>query len=131
VSRRRQWAQWRDTLRGRRAPELGYRIVIAVVGLLVLVVSIIVMPVPGIFVGLGILATEFDWARRLLAYMLARYEAVMAWFRSQASWVRALGVAVVAVVVVTALWLSGVVGWSASLFGVERSWLRSPIGLGA
>ncbi len=70
---RRRWARWRDRLRERRDADFVYRIVVGVVGLAVLGVGILAIPYPGpgwaiVFVGLAILATEFDWARRLLAY---------------------------------------------------------------
>lgn len=92
----RRWARWRDRLRERRAADLVYRIAVGVVGLLVLAVGILAIPYPGpgwaiVFVGLAILATEFDWARRLLAYARERYDAAMAWFKRQGLWVQALG----------------------------------------
>jgi hypothetical protein len=71
------------------------------------------------------------WARWLLAYTRRRYDAVMAWFRRQGRCVQALGAAFTAAVVVVTLWLLGVDGWSAELVGLERQWLKSPIGLGA
>ena len=69
---KRRWARWRDRLRDRPTAEFGYRIAVAVIGLAVLAVGIVAIPYPGpgwavVFVGLAILATEFDWARRLLA----------------------------------------------------------------
>jgi len=133
---KRRWARWRDRLRERPAAEFGYRIAVGVIGLLVLAVGILAIPYPGpgwaiVFVGLAILATEFDWARRLLAYTRRRYDKVMAWFRSQGPWVKALGAGFTAAVVVATLWLFGALGWSADLVGVEHEWLKSPIGLGA
>ena len=91
-----RWARWRDRLRERPVADFGYRIVVAVVGLAVFAVGIVAIPYPGpgwaiVFIGLGILATEFDWARRLLAYATQRYDKVMAWFRRQGRWVQALG----------------------------------------
>ena len=88
---RRRWARWRDRLRERRRADFVYRIVVGVVGLAVLGVGIVAIPYPGpgwaiVFVGLGILATEFDWARRLLAYAKERYDKVMDWFQRQALW---------------------------------------------
>ena len=84
--KRGRWARWRDRLRDRPDAEFGYRIVVAVIGLVVLAVGILAIPYPGpgwaiVFVGLAILATEFDWARRLLAYTRERYDKVMAWFK--------------------------------------------------
>ena len=44
---------------------------ITVVGTVVILVGIVLLPLPGpgwvvIFTGLGLLSTEYDWARRLL-----------------------------------------------------------------
>ncbi len=133
---KRRWARWRDRLRDRPAAEFGYRIMVAVIGLAVLGVGILAIPYPGpgwaiVFVGLAILATEFDWARRLLAYTRKRYDKVMAWFRRQGLWVQAMAAAFTAAIVVATLWLLGAVGWSAELVGFQQEWLKSPIGLGA
>ena len=133
---KRRWARWRDRLRDRPKADFGYRIVVAVIGLTVLGLGILAIPYPGpgwaiVFVGLAILATEFDWARRLLAYTRERYEKVMAWFKAQGLWVQVLGAAFTAAVVLGSLWLLGVLGWAAGLVGIEARWLKSPIGLGA
>ncbi|AGB23029.1 TIGR02611 family protein [Mycobacterium sp. JS623] len=133
---KRRWARWRDRLRDRPKAEFGYRIAVAVIGLAVLGVGILAIPYPGpgwaiVFVGLAILATEFDSARRLLAYTRERYDKVMAWFKSQGLWVQVLGAAFTAAVVLGTLWLLGALGWAAGLVGVEAKWLKSPIGLGA
>ena len=132
---KRGWARWRDRLRDRPKTELGYRIVVAVIGLTVLAVGILAIPYPGpgwaiVFVGLAILATEFDWARRLLAYTRNRYNSVMDWFKRQHIAVRAVSAAFTGAVVVATLWLLGAIGWSAGLVGLEQDWLESPIGLG-
>jgi uncharacterized protein (TIGR02611 family) len=133
---KRRWARWRDRLRDRRRAEFVYRIVVGVLGLAILGVGILAIPYPGpgwaiVFVGLAILATEFDWARRLLAYTRDRYDKVMAWFKAQGLWVQVLGVAFTAAVVLATLWFLGALGWAAGLVGVEAKWLKSPIGLGA
>jgi len=133
---KRRWARWRDRLRDRPKAEFGYRIVVAVIGLVILGVGILAIPYPGpgwaiVFVGLAILATEFDWARRLLAYTRERYDKVMAWFKAQGLWVQLLGAALTAVVVLGTLWLLGALSWAAGLVGWENKWLKSPIGLGA
>jgi len=132
---RRRWTRWRDRLRDRPKAEFGYRIVVAVIGLMVLAVGLLAIPYPGpgwaiVFVGLAILATEFNWARRLLAYTRERYDMVMAWFKAQGLWVQVLGVAFTAVIVLGTLWLLGAFGWAAGLVGIETKWLKSPIGLG-
>ena len=132
----RRWARWRDRLRSRPAVDLSYRIAVGVVGLTVLAVGIVTIPYPGpgwaiVFVGLAILATEFEWAQRLLAYVRKRYDAVMAWFKRQGLWVQVLGALFTAAVVVGTLWLFGALDFMAELVNIEHSWLDSPIGIGA
>jgi uncharacterized protein (TIGR02611 family) len=132
---KRRWARWRDRLRDRPKAEFSYRIAVALIGLAILGVGILAIPYPGpgwaiVFVGLAILATEFDWARRLLAYTRERYDKVMAWFKKQGLWVQVLGVAFTAAVVLGTLWLLGALGWAAELVGIEHRWLKSPIGVG-
>lgn len=133
---RRRWAGWRDGLRERPAADFTYRIVVGVIGTIVLIVGIIAIPYPGpgwaiVFLGLGILATEFNWARRALAYARVRYDRVMAWFKRQGLWVQLLGAAFTCAVVVGTLWLLGALGWGAALIGLDHEWLKSPIGVGS
>jgi uncharacterized protein (TIGR02611 family) len=132
----RRWARWRDALRERRAANLVYRWVVGVVGLLVLAVGVVTIPYPGpgwaiVFVGLGILASEFDWARRLLHVVRERYNRFMAWFWLQGLWVKIAGMLFTAAVVVLTLWVLGAVGWTAGLVGIDWPWLKSPLGLGS
>lgn len=133
---KRRWARWRDQLRARPAAEFTYRIVVGVVGTLVLAVGIVAIPYPGpgwaiVFLGLAILASEFDFAKRALRYVRARYDAVMAWFDRQHIAVKGVSAAFTGLVVVGTLWLFGVVGFAAGLVGLEQEWLKSPIGLGS
>jgi uncharacterized protein (TIGR02611 family) len=134
--RKRSWARWRDRLRDRRGVDLAYRVVVGVVGLAVLTAGIVAIPYPGpgwaiVFIGLAILATEFDWARRLLKYTRGRYDQMMDWFKAQGLWVQALGIVLTAAVVVSTLWLLGALSWAAGLIGFEQSWLKSPVGIGS
>ncbi|HYJ56187.1 MAG TPA: TIGR02611 family protein [Mycobacterium sp.] len=131
----RRWARWRDRLRERRVVNLGYRIVVGVVGLLVLGVGILAIPYPGpgwaiVFIGLAILATEFDWARKLLAYARIRYDAAMAWFKRQHIGVQTLGAVFTTAIVLATLWMLGAVDWAGELVNIEYDWLDSPIGIG-
>src|SRR4051794_22627448 len=54
-----------------------WRTAITIVGIVVIVAGIILLPLPGpgwvvIFAGLGLLATEYEWARRLLRAIKAK-----------------------------------------------------------
>ena len=134
--RRRAWARWRDGLRDRPMADVAYRIVVGVVGLAVLAAGIVAIPYPGpgwaiVFVGLAILATEFEWARHALRFTRERYDLVMGWFKRQGLWVKALGVLFTVAVVVATLWLLGALAFAAKLVGLDWPWLKSPIGMGA
>ncbi|MGE2836785.1 TIGR02611 family protein [Mycobacterium sp. SMC-4] len=131
-----RWARWRDRLRERRVADLSYRITIGVVGLVVLALGIVAIPYPGpgwaiVFLGLGILATEFEWARRALRYARKRYDAAMAWFQQQGLWVQVAGALFTAAIVLGTLWLFGALAFAAGLVNFEHPWLDSPIGLGS
>jgi uncharacterized protein (TIGR02611 family) len=133
---KRRWAGWREGLRERPAYDRTYRIVVGVVGMAVFALGILAIPYPGpgwaiVFLGLGILATEFEWAHRLLRYTKKRYDRVMEWFAAQGLWVKVLGVVLTAAVVIATLWLFGALSFAAGLFGFEQPWLKSPIGLGS
>ncbi len=127
--------QHRERLRQRRMLDFGYRVVVAVVGLTVLLVGVAAIPYPGpgwaiVFLGLAILASEFYWARRTLTYTRDRYDVAMAWMRQQSWWMQALAAILTASVVVVTLWFLGAIDWLATLVGLEHPLLRSPIGLG-
>ena len=60
-----------------------WRIAITIIGVVVILAGIILLPLPGpgwvvIFAGLGLLATEYDWARRLLRAARAKAAALAA-----------------------------------------------------
>lgn len=65
--------RFRATVRRTTAGRWAWRGLITVVGVAVIAVGIVLLPLPGpgwvvIFAGLGLLATEYEWARRLLAW---------------------------------------------------------------
>jgi uncharacterized protein (TIGR02611 family) len=131
-----KWARWRDGFRHRPTVDLTYRIIVGVVGAAVLIVGIIAIPYPGpgwaiVFLGLGILATEFEFAQRALKWVRHRYELVMDWFGRQGLWVKVLGVVFTCAVVLATLWLFGALALVAGWVGIDRPWLESPLGLGS
>jgi uncharacterized protein (TIGR02611 family) len=134
----------RPTMRGRlrrfragvrRRPQLNraWRCGIGVLGAIVLVLGVIMIPYPGpgwlvVFAGLGILATEFAWAGRLLRWARGHYDRWMAWVGRQHVVVKVLlGLMTCAVVVLT-VWLLDGFGLVARLVGLGHwTWLSSPI----
>lgn len=100
------------------------RIGIGIVGGLVVVVGIIAIPYPGpgwliVFTGLAILATEFEWAQRVLDFAKSRYDAWVDWLKRQPLPIRLAVLIATGLVVVTTLWLLNV-------FGLLNGWLNLP-----
>lgn len=111
----------------RKAKRTG----VGIVGGIVLLVGLITVPYPGpgwltVFVGLGILSTEFEWAKRLLRYGRDKYDRWIAWVARQAWWVRTLITCLVGLVVVITIWLLNGYGLIADFFQLDYQWLQSP-----
>lgn len=113
------WA-WRRRLRQHQQYYRMYRIGIAVLGLLIVATGIVLLPLPGpgwliIFLGLGIWASEFSWAQRLLGFARDKVRAWEQWLRGQPWWVSALVGLATLLFVLAIFWvmfaISGVPGW--------------------
>ncbi|TCJ95032.1 TIGR02611 family protein [Nocardia alba] len=112
--------------------DLGYRIVVGVVGGLVLLVGIVTIPYPGpgwalVFAGFGILATEFVWAHHTLTWVRGKYRIVMDWYTSRGWFIKVLGAVGTFALVVATLWLLGTLSMVAGWIGVDWPWLHSPL----
>ncbi|WP_454196846.1 TIGR02611 family protein [Nocardia sp. Marseille-Q1738] len=126
------WRAFRAVLTRRPTLYLAYRIGVAVVGIAVLAVGVLAIPYPGpgwaiVFAGLGILATEFAWARRALGWLRDRYRQGMAWYSARGPATQVFAAAGTAALVVATLWVLGTFGIVGSWIGVEWEWLRSPL----
>ena len=127
-----KYRRWRDGLASRPTVDKAYRIGVGVVGTLVLAVGIVAIPYPGpgwliVFAGLGILASEFAWAKTVLRWVRARYDAFMAWFEQQNIVVKGIGVLFTAAVVVATLWVLGALELAGGWVGLDWAWLQSPL----
>ena len=89
----------------------AWRVGVALVGLVVIILGIVFLVVPGpgwlvIFAGLGIWATEFAWAGSLLGFVRRTVDAWTAWLKRQPRWLALLvGAVGLIVVAVLALWV--------------------------
>ena len=94
-----------------------WRAFIAVAGGLVLVAGLIMIPFPGpgwlvVFLGIGVWATEFTWAKRLLRWTRARVSEGTEWMRARPAWQRVLGsVVALAVTVAVIVLVAASQGW--------------------
>jgi uncharacterized protein (TIGR02611 family) len=97
------WA-WRARIKARPTTRRLYRTVVGVLGAAIVLLGIVLLPAPGpgwavIFVGLAVLASEFEWAQRLLAFAKRHVHRWTTWVTAQPLAVRALvGLAVLALV---------------------------------
>ena len=91
----------RERIRSRRATRIVYRIVVGLLGVALTVGGLLLIPLPGpgwlvVLAGLGVLASEFEPARRLLDLAHSRLRAWTAWVAGRGAAVRtglALGTA--------------------------------------
>lgn len=103
-----RWA-WRARLRANKATHLAWRIVVGVVGSVVTVAGLIMVPAPGpgwvvVFLGLVILASEFEFAQRWLDFAKRQVGRWNDWVMNQPIWVRGLVALATLVLVWLVLW---------------------------
>jgi uncharacterized protein (TIGR02611 family) len=108
------------------------RTFIGIVGGIVVVIGIIAIPYPGpgwliVFAGLAILATEFEWAQRILDRAKGEYDKWQAWLKRQHIVVRALVLLCTALIVVATMWLLNVFGIVTDFLHMDISWANSPL----
>ena len=98
---------FRTRVRSKPGGALVWRIGVTVAGVLVIAVGIVLLPLPGpgwliIFAGLGLLATEYEWAKRLLRFARDQVQRWTDWLKRQPRWLQAV-VAVVGLVFLVAV----------------------------
>lgn len=108
------------------------RTFIGIVGWFVVLVGIVLIPYPGpgwltVFAGLGILSTEYDFAKKLLAYGRSRYDAWNAWSAKQSFAFKAFLWLSTAFVVTATIWLINGYGIINHLMGLNWNWADSPL----
>ncbi|MDB5168549.1 MAG: hypothetical protein JWO55_807 [Candidatus Saccharibacteria bacterium] len=105
---------------------------IGIAGSVVVLIGIVAIPYPGpgwliVFAGLAILATEFEWAQRLLDKARGKYDAWTDWIKGQSLYIKAVFVILTSIVVVTTIWLMNGYGIINDLLSLGWDWLRSPL----
>lgn len=102
------------------------------VGGFMLLAGIIMVPYPGpgwvvVFIGLTILAREFQWARDIYQRLRDFYDAWRRWMAIQKPWVQAIFWLLTAVITVMTIWLINGYGLMNSWFNLGQDWLVSPL----
>jgi uncharacterized protein (TIGR02611 family) len=87
---------FRERVRALPGGRLAWRIVVTVAGVAVIAGGIVLLPLPGpgwliIFAGLGLLGTEYEWARRLLQWVRRHVLIWTRWAARQPLWLRIVG----------------------------------------
>ncbi|KNX37177.1 TIGR02611 family protein [Luteipulveratus halotolerans] len=86
---------WRRKIKSNPTTRVAYRVAVALVGLAIVAVGVAAIPLPGpgwliVFLGLGVWASEFDWAARLLDWVKGKVTAWTRWLGRQSWWVKAV-----------------------------------------
>jgi uncharacterized protein (TIGR02611 family) len=113
-------SHWRRRIAARRSLHTPYRVLVGAVGGLIVAFGIVTIPLPGpgwltVIAGLFVLATEFAWAGRLLAFTRHHVSRWTEWLGRQSVVVR-VGVALLTAafvygVLVVTLHVTGVPHW--------------------
>ena len=126
---------WRRKIRSNRPSRLIYRLVVAVIGLVIVAVGLIMVPFPGpgwlvVFIGLAVWASEFERARRLLRLARGTLEVWTRWLIRQPWWMRGLVLLITVVAVAAFFWLLFLISEVPAFFpGSLGQWLMKIPGL--
>jgi uncharacterized protein (TIGR02611 family) len=128
----RRFQAWRESIRARPRTYRIYRLVVGIVGFAIVAGGLALVPLPGpgwviVFLGLALLATEFEWAARVEQFARDQVKAWTRWLGDQPLVVRVLIGLLTFAFVVAAVYglfvLTGVPGW------IPDSWVPALPGL--
>ncbi|MDB5160322.1 MAG: hypothetical protein JWO99_585 [Candidatus Saccharibacteria bacterium] len=109
----------------------GKRIGTAIVGGLVVLIGLILIPYPGpgwliVFAGFAVLATEFEFAAKWLAWLRGKYATWTSWLKRQHPAVKIGGLLLAGLVILATVYLLNTFGAINRLFHLDQTWLISP-----
>lgn len=115
-----------------RMPQKTRKVLIGFAGWIVLLAGIVMIPYPGpgwvvVFIGLSILATEFEWAKDLHDYARGKYDAWEKWMKSQPAYIKAIFWLLTTATVVVTIWLLNGYGFIDSWLKLGQPWAHSPL----
>lgn len=108
------------------------KVLIGIAGGFIVLLGLVLVPYPGpgwliVFAGLAILATEFEFASKVLDYAKGKYDAWSSWLKRQSLFVKILVLGFTGVVVLLTLWLLNAFGIIVNLFNLPYDQLVSPL----
>lgn len=128
------WA-WRRAIRQRPAALLVYRTIVFTLGGILIIGGLILVPLPGpgwlvVFMGLAVLASEFEPAHQLLEFGKDRLRRWDAWVRARPLWLQGLAGLLLGACVLALVWVTlRLTGIPAVLPDVVGDWLVRHAGL--
>ncbi|WP_413334890.1 PGPGW domain-containing protein [Brevibacterium sp. GP-SGM9] len=120
--------RWRGTVMANPHTARLYRLIVGGLGTLIVLIGLVLVPLPGpgwliVIIGLFVISSEFNWARRILHFVRVNVERWTHWIMAQPIWVRwtvaALTAAFVAVIVWCVLRIIGLPDWVPELEVLE------------
>lgn len=107
------------------------KVLIGILGGLVVLIGLVLVPYPGpgwliVFGGLAILATEFVFAAKALAFAKGKYDAWVRWLKRQHWIVKVIVLGVTGAVVLVTLWLLNAFGIIVEVLDLPYERLVSP-----
>ncbi|MFZ1258648.1 MAG: TIGR02611 family protein [Candidatus Saccharimonas sp.] len=114
-----------------RLPNSTRKALTAFVGWSVLLLGIVMIPYPGpgwvvVFIGLSILAREFQWASDLHDYGHEKYSQWQRWLTRQPLYIKSIFWCLTTLTVVVTIWLINGYGMLNAWFNLGLSWAESP-----
>jgi uncharacterized protein (TIGR02611 family) len=93
--RMRRLRAFRTRVRAMPGGRIVWRVAVTVIGVVVVAIGVVLLPLPGpgwviIFAGLGILASEYAWAARLLKWVRNTLVRWTRWLAALPLWLRLL-----------------------------------------
>ena len=114
-----------------RIPRKTRKVLIGFAGWIVLLAGIVMIPYPGpgwvvVFIGLSILAKEFQWAQESHDYVHDKYDRWQRWLARQPGYIKAIFWILTAATVVGTIWLLNGYGIMNAWLHLGWNWVESP-----
>lgn len=124
----------RERIRPNSRLNAVYRTGVGFVGTIMILggAMMVPLPTPGfgwilIFLGLGVLSTEFVWAKAITHWLRRVLDCLEAWWGRRSLAAKTGLIAAAVAIILLFLWLVGMVGAVGSWFGWRNEWLSGPI----
>lgn len=139
MSRRLRLKSWhrkkRYAIRQNTHMDRVYRALVGAVGTAMILfgIALIPLPTPGfgwllVFLGLGVLSTEFAWAHRITAFLRLWLHRIGHWYGRRSVVEKTAMISAIVVLVVGLAWVFGFLGIFAGWVHLDHAWLQGPIG---